>query len=123
MQADVGIRAFINVCLFTAPSFSGAASRASEFGIGELQDMGFTQMGFSADHSLGLQVSRGKECTITTPDRPRISRLRKSFAAALSNATGQDVSELFPQVVSLNGQSYIIQFDSNGGEAYVILKR
>ena len=122
-QADIGIRAFAGICLATAPSFRSAASKSSGFGLGPMKDMGFMQMASTPDGSLAMQLKAGQECVITTPDRSNIAQLRQDLAAAISNVTGQNISENFPQVVNIGGQSFIIQHDSNGGEAYVILKK
>ncbi|MEE9454487.1 MAG: hypothetical protein V3V13_08925 [Paracoccaceae bacterium] len=122
-QADIGVRAFAGICLATALSFKGAASKSSGFGLGSLRDMGFMQMASTPDNSLALQLTANKECVITTPDRSNVAQLRQDLAAAISKVTGQNIPASFPQGVNINGQSFIIQHDSNGGEAYVMLKK
>lgn len=53
----MAIEAFVDICLMTAPSFAGSAEAAKRFGINDLQDMGFTRVGFTADKNLSVQLS------------------------------------------------------------------
>jgi hypothetical protein len=68
-NVNPSIHAFVEACLKTAPSFAGAVKAAATFGITELSDSGFAKMGFNEDQSLGIQITEGKECVITTPNQ------------------------------------------------------
>ena len=75
------IEAFVDICLKTAPSFAGSTEAAKRFGINDLQDMGFTRIGFTADKNLAVQLSE-KECVVTTPKQPDDSLPRQLLSAA-----------------------------------------
>jgi hypothetical protein len=115
------IVAFRDICLSTAPSFSGAVEAAQKHGIGKITDAGFMKMGFNADRSIGVQIQNDKECTITTPSQ-RSKNLTGQFLSSVGEYSGTAVSQTVPSKVTIRGQSFIIMHDRDGGEAFVILK-
>lgn len=115
--SDQTIIAFQEICLKTAPSFSGAEASAKSYGISEITDAGFMKMGFNADHSLSIQI-QSKECAITSPSKSDNS-LTKQFLAAISEFS-KSAPHKVPAIVRINDQSYMVIHDRKGGEAYVI---
>jgi hypothetical protein len=115
------IRAFENVCLKTAPSFSGAAQAAREFGIVEISDFEFMKSGFNKDQSLGVQIKADNECVITTPEQ-KDNTLTRQFLQTVSKYAGKIPSVRTPIKAGVNGVTFIFLHDRKGGEAYVMLK-
>lgn len=114
------IEAFTDICLKTAPTFAGSAEAAKRYGIDDLQDMGFTRIGFTSDKNLAVQLSE-KECVVTTPNQPDDSLTRQLLSAAqpYSQTT---VADRVPSKVRIQGGNFILQHDRKGGEAYVLLR-
>lgn len=115
------IRAFEDVCLKTAPTFSKAAAAAAGFGIGDITDVGFMKMGFNKDQSLGVQIKDNKECVITTPSQSNAT-LTRQFLQAVGRSSGTTPSNRVPVKATVGGESFIFQHDRKGGEAFVMLK-
>lgn len=114
------IEAFTDICLKTAPSFAGSAEAAKRYGIDDPQDMGFTRIGFTADKNLAVQLST-KECVVTTPSQPDTT-LTRQLLSAVQPYSQSAVADRVPSKVSVQGTSFIIQHDRQGGEAYVLLR-
>lgn len=114
------IEAFTDICLKTAPSFAGSAEAAKRYGIDDLQDMGFTRIGFTADKNLAVQLS-AKECVVTTPSQPDTT-LTRQLLSAVQPYSQSVMADRVPSKVSVQGTSFIIQHDRQGGEAYVLLR-
>lgn len=114
------IEAFTDICLKTAPSFAGSAEAAKRFGIDDLQDMGFTHIGFTADKNLAVQLSE-KECVVTTPNQTDDSLTRQLLSAAQPYSQTA-MADRVPSKVKIQGSNFILQHDRNGGEAYVLLR-
>jgi len=120
-EVAVAIRAFEEVCLKTAPSFSGAAQVAANFGIVDLTDAGFMKMGFNKDQSLGVQIKSNNECVITTPSQ-RDNTLTRQLLQVVSQHAAAPPSNRVPTKVIVKGVPFIFQHDRDGGEAFVMLK-
>jgi hypothetical protein len=120
-EAVEAIRAFEAVCIKTAPSFSGAAQAAKNFGITEITDAGFMKMGMNKDQSLGVQIKEENECAITTPSQNN-GTLTKQFLQVVSQNSGTEISSRVPTKANVGGVSFIFHHDRKGGEAYVMLK-
>lgn len=114
------IIAFNEICLKTAPSFSGAADVAKKFDINKLEDMGFMKMGGNADNSLSIQV-QSNQCTVTTPSKSDNS-LTAQFLALIGKTSNLPTPKMVPAKVVINNQNYIVMHDRKGGEAFVIMK-
>lgn len=114
------IEAFTDICLKTAPSFAGSAEAAKRYGIDDLQDMGFTRIGFTTDKNLAVQLS-AKECVVTTPSQPDTT-LTRQLLSAVQPYSQSTVADRVPSKVSVQGTNFIIQHDRQGGEAYVLLR-
>lgn len=114
------IEAFVDICLKTAPSFAGSAEAAKRFGINDLQDMGFTRIGFTADKNLAVQLSE-KECVVTTPMQPEDSQTRQLLSAAQTYSQ-TPIADRVPSKVRIQDNNFILQHDRNGGEAYVLMR-
>lgn len=115
------IRAFEEVCLKTAPSFSGASQAAANFGIIEITDVGFSKMGFNKDQSLGVQIKANNECVITTPSQ-RDTTLTTQFLQTVGRHSSTTPGNRVPAEGNVKGVTFIFQHDRRGGEAYVMLK-
>lgn len=121
METSAAIKAFEDVCLKTAPSFSGAAQAAGNFGITEITDAGFMKMGFNKDQSLGVQIKANKECVITTPPQ-RNNALTSQFLQLIGRYSTEHPSNRVPTKASIKGVPFIFQHDREGGEAFVMLR-
>lgn len=119
-KMDVGVLAFRDVCLASSPSFDKAWEFARQFGVKPANALG---IGMTDDGSLSVQVQPGKECSITSENRPGAD-VHEQFASVVANATG------FPKEQLLNtnalktlfrGKPVIFHHDRKGGEAYVML--
>ena len=114
------IKAFNDVCLKTAPTFSNAEKVAASYGMSDLLDLGFTKTGFNKDQSLGVQIKENKECVITTPSQ-QSKILTKTFLKIVEQYSSTPVSKTVPTKATINGKIFIFMHDRNGGEAYVML--
>lgn len=119
-EMPTAIKAFTDICLKTAPSFSGAAKEASAYGVTEITDAGFMKMGFNQDQSLGVQIKENKECAITTPNQ-RDQSLTKKFTQAVGQHTGAPAAKSAPFKGKIGNEVFIFQHDRQGGEAFVML--
>jgi hypothetical protein len=115
------VEAFTDICLKTAPSFTGDAEAAKRFGIVETQDMGFTRIGFNADKSLAVQLSE-KECVVTTPSQ-RDDSLTQQLLAAAGKVSETPTAQSVPTKVTIGGSTFLLHHDRRGGEAYVLLRQ
>lgn len=115
------IKAFDEICLKTAPTFTRAASAAGAFGISDLSSLGTAKMGFNGDQSLGVQIKEGVECVITTPSKTDRG-LTRSFQQSVARAAGVPPASSVPFRADVAGQTFVFQHDRSGGEAYVMLK-
>ena len=120
-ETAAAIKAFEDVCLKTAPSFSGAAQAAGSLGITEITDAGFMKMGFNKDQSLGVQIKADKECVITTPPQ-RNNSLTSQFLQLIGRYSTLSPSNQVPIKASIKGVPFIFQHDRKGGEALVMLR-
>lgn len=118
---DEALLVFEDLCINTAPTFADAPARAAEYGIAELDDLGFAQIGMRKDRSLGVQVQQGKECAVTTPSRTS-EGLTAAFLQLVSRRTGAELRKQVPTTAQLGGSAYVFHHDRRGGEAYVMLK-
>lgn len=116
------VDAFLDICLLTAPSFSGAQDAARKYEINEIIDLGFMKMGMTKDDSLSVQINDGQKCVITTPPQYS-SGLTDRFIRDVSSRLGSPLPQSTPFVVAIGTTSFIIQHDRNGGEAFVMLKQ
>lgn len=118
----VAVRAFRDICLKTAPSFSQAEQEAKAYGVGELSDAGFMKLGFNRDQSLSVQVSADKECTVTTPGK-HDSNLTAHFLATISQHLGTRLPQSVPVKARIGDDIFIFHHDREGGEAFVMMKQ
>ncbi len=119
-EADVGIRAFTDVCLKTAPSFAKGAEQASKYGVALTMDLGTGKTGMSKDGSLSVQIKPNAECAVTTENRPG-SKVRDQFLDAVAAATGEAKSVTAPFTRVVKGRTFVFVHDRKGGEAYVMI--
>lgn len=85
-EASEAIRAFEEICMETAPTFSlpDVSTAAAPFRIVAEPDDGFFQkMGLNEDQSLGFIIEEGKECWIITPPQ-RTATLTEEFLQMIS---------------------------------------
>ncbi len=117
---DVGVRAFQEVCIATAPSFVDAPTAAKALGLSGLK-AGEDSGAMSKDKKISVQLKPGTECAVTTQSRPG-DTVGNQFMRAIVAATGAKGKEL-PLLGKIGGSSFIFQHDRTGGEAYVMVKR
>jgi len=120
-EPNLSLKAFEDICIITAPSFSGAKAAAIKYGVANIQDMGFAHIGMTKDQNLSVQIKQNNECTITTPSQ-EISSLTKEFLLLVSRHSNTTPSNRVPTKTSINGTTFIFQHDRKGGEAFVMLK-
>lgn len=120
-ESHTSLAAFEEVCLKTAPSFSGAKAAAARYGITEVQDLGFTQMGMAKDNSIGVQIKPDTECVVTTPSQ-KVRDLGKGFHQVIARNAETPPASRFPTKAKVGGVTFIFQHDRQGGEAFVMLK-
>ncbi len=119
-----GIKAFKDICLATAPSFSSAVPAAKRYGVKDFFDLGEGKSGLTPDNSLSAQIKPAVECAVTTPayvgDR---GALRAQFIAVVGAAAGVDIENTkIPFTAEIKGTKFIFTHDPKGGEAFVMLK-
>jgi hypothetical protein len=117
---DVGIRAFHDICLATAPSFAGVPEAAKAYGVnGVAADRDSTEM--SKDRKITVQLKPGNECAVTTDSRPD-GTVDKQFLAAVIAATGSKARQV-PLAGRIGGSRFVFQHDRTAGEAYLMVKQ
>ncbi|MGE7955953.1 hypothetical protein ACQKQA_05010 [Pseudomonas sp. NPDC089530] len=116
-----GVLAFRDICLKSAPSFAGADTAAKGYGITRLNDAGWARMGLRPDHTLGVQVQKGKQCAVTTPAQSDPT-LTRQFIKVAEQFSSTPVAHNLPLKITLDKQTYLLMHDRRGGEAYVMLK-
>ncbi len=119
-SSDVGVAAFHDVCLATAPSFADAPAVAKKFGVSGLST-GVNGTGMTKDSSLSVQLKPGIECAVTTTSRPG-DAIARQFMSVVTAATGTKATQT-PFAAKLGANTFIFHHDRNGGEAFVMLKR
>jgi hypothetical protein len=118
---DVGIRAFKEICLASAPSFANGTQLAKKYGVETWLPLGKEKMGMTKDHSLSVQIKPGRECAITTPTRPGAT-VHTQFMNAIISATKpgaitEETSFRFSAIIG--GKKYLFGHIRRDGEAYV----
>ncbi len=119
---DVGIRAFKEICLASAPSFANGAQLAKKYGVETWLPLGKEKMGMTKDHSLSVQIKPSRECAITTPTRPGAT-VHTQFMKAITSATKpaaitKETSFRFSGIIG--GKKYVFGHIRHDGEAYVM---
>jgi hypothetical protein len=120
-EPNTSLMAFEEICIKTAPSFSGAKVAAAKYGITDIEDMGFTHSGMSKDQSIGVQIKPNNECTITTPAQ-KAPNLTRAFLQLVSRNSNTAASTRVPMKAPIDGTTFIFHHDRKGGEAFVMLK-
>ena len=114
------VKVFESVCLKTAPSFAEATQAAKNFGITDINDVGFMKMGSNKDKSLGVQISENKECVVTTSSQHNRT-LTKQFLQMIGQYSSTPPANQVPMKATINDVPFIFQHDRRGGEALVML--
>jgi len=114
------LKAFRDICLQSAPSFSTAEQAAKVHGITDFMDVGFMKAGFNSDKSMGVQIKAGKECVVTTPSQLD-STLTAQFLKSVTPFSSSPVAKKVPSKITIENQTFIIMHDRSGGEAFVML--
>ena len=117
---DLGIRAFHDICLATAPSFAGVPEAAKAYGVNGIA-ANRNSMEMSKDRKISVQLKPGSECAVTTESRTGTA-VDKQFLAEVVAATGSKATQV-PLAGKIGGSSFVFHHDRNGGEAYVMAKR
>ena len=119
---DVGIRAFKEICIASAPSFAKGDQLAKKYGVETWLPLGKEKMGMTKDQSLSVQIKPGKECTITTPTRPGAT-VHTQFMSAIVSATKPEAIKeetSFRFSGAIGGKKYIFGHVRHDGEAYIM---
>src|SRR5262245_44322646 len=115
---DVGVAAFRDVCVDSAPSFNDAPAVAKKYGVDSLASgVG----GMTKDGSLSVQIKPASECAVTTANRPG-NAVTKQFLSTVTAATGSTARQT-PLVAKIRGSTFIFMHERNGGEAFVMLMK
>ncbi len=122
---DIGIRAFNEICLASAPSFASATQLAKKYGVETWMPLGKEKMGMTKDDSLSVQIQPGKECAITTKARPGAAVHAQFMNAVIGTTKPPAITEKTsnPFVAAVGGKRFIFKHDRSGGEAYVMLAK
>ena len=122
---DIGVRAFKDICLASAPSFAKSARLAKKYGVETWLPLGKQKMGMTKDDSLSVQIQPGKECAITTKSRPGAGVHTQFMKAVTGAAKPAAITERTsnPFVATVRGKKFIFKHDRSGGEAYVMLSK
>lgn len=122
IEKAAAIKAFVDICLKTAPSFIDAAKAAKSFGIDEISDLGFMAMGSTKDQSIAIQIQKNKECVVTTGSQID-KTLTQQFIQAVGEITNSEAAARTPFKAKIQNEMFIFQHDRKGGEAFVMLKQ
>jgi hypothetical protein len=118
---DIGIMAFKEICLGTAPSFASGVAKAKRYGVTKFFKLGEGSDGMSPDNSISVQIKPNKECAITTTNRADQTLSRQFLTAVATVAKGvPDDDKGAPFHASVRGHVYVFFHDRKGGEAYVM---
>ena len=119
---DVGIRAFKEICIASAPSFAKGDQLAKKYGIETWLPLGKEKVGMTKDQSVSVQIQPGKECTITTPTRPGATVHTQFMNALISAAKPGAITEetSFRSRATIGGKKYIFGHVRHDGEAYIM---
>jgi hypothetical protein len=122
---DVGVRAFKEICLASAPSFANATQLAKKYGVDTWIPLGKEKMGMTKDDSLSVQIKPDKECAITTKTRPGAAVHTQFMNAVIGATKSAAITERTPDpfVLAVGGKKFIFKHDRSGGEAYVMLRK
>lgn len=124
-EVSEAIRAFEEVCLKTAPTFSlpDVANAAAAFGIVAQPDDGFfRKMGANKDESLGFIIEENKECWIITTPQPT-DTLTKEFLQMVRRHSGTVPSKGVPITATVRGNTFIFDHDRRFGEAFIMVRQ
>lgn len=127
-KTDVGVEVFKAVCLATAPQFADAEKIAAQYGARDWMELGAGKIANTSDGSVSFQIKPGKECAITTPNRPDRHAVWQ-FADAVTGVTGihvavgKDGEFAAVGVGTYRDQQYVFGLDRTGGEAYVMIAK
>jgi len=123
--ADVGVKAFEEICLASAPSFANGTQLAKKYGVETWLPLGKEKMGMTKDQSLSVQIQPGKECAITTKTRPGPAVHTQFMNAVIGATKSTAITERTstPFVLAVGGKKFIFKHDRSGGEAYVMLSK
>ncbi len=118
----LAIKAFVDICVRTAPSFADAAIAAKSYGIDEIRDLGFMAMGATSDQKVAVQIKKNMECAITTESQTDAT-LTRQFIQSVAEVTKSEPRAKVPFRASVQSETFIFQHDREGGEAFVMLKQ
>lgn len=113
------LRAFQDLCLEQAPTFAGSVAAAAAFGITGFQDFSVFKLGQDPATGLSVQVAPGKECTVTAPAQPG-PQLHDDLILMLEVAKDRNRSGYPIPTVVIDGVTYFIRHDRDGGETLVM---
>jgi hypothetical protein len=117
------IRAFENICLKTAPSFSGAIQAATSFGIIEITDAKSMKIGFNKDKNLRVEIMTEDYCAITTPSQ-RNNTLTNQFLQVVGQYSSTPLSNQVPTEADIKEETFIFHHDDREGkEGFLMLKK
>ena len=119
---DVGVRAFTEICIASAPSFAKGDQLAKKYGVETWLPLGREKMGMTKDQSLSVQIEPGRECAITTPTRPGPTVHTQFMNALISAAKPGAITEetSFRFRATIGGKKYIFGHVRHDGEAYIM---
>jgi len=122
-KTDIAIKAFKDLCLKTAPSFTAGISGAKRYGVTDFDDLNGGKDGMTKDHSMSVQIKPGRECAITSPNRadPTLHQQFLRAVAEFADNVPMNDKPNQPFVATIKGKRFIFQHDRNGGEAYVMI--
>jgi hypothetical protein len=120
------IKAFEEICLKTAPSFSNAMVVSADYGILDFIQFGEVTIGATQDNSISLELVANKECVVSTKklkDDNLVAQFQQKVAQFTDDANDADeVSQALhaPFKAKLNGQNFVFKHNREEGETFLI---
>ena len=120
------IKAFEEICLKTAPSFSKAMVVSADYGILDFIQFGEVTIGATLDSSISLELVANKECVVSTKkikDDNLAAQFQQKVAQFTDDANDADeVSQALhaPFKARLNGQNFVFKHSREEGETFLI---
>lgn len=119
------LKAFDEICIQTAPSFTKAKTVAQNYGVQNFFPLGKGIIGNTDDKSLSVQIKPYIECAIgaDTLGGKQVVTAFIDMVAKKTKANSTPMPTRTPFMASLQDRNYIFHLDRNGGDTLVMLDK